>query len=164
MKRPREAGEVCSYDFEMPDAFEKEMLERFVSGRDVPCPGCGYSLRDLRTDRCPECGDGLELRVNLAEQKLGVFIACVVGLSVGLGFNSTVLIWTGVVRIFGGYHLGLKEVSPPLISTVVLGGCLWVLLLRRRWFRQRRVLFKVGLVASAWAASALSAVMFFLVV
>lgn len=28
----------------------------FLAGRDVPCPRCGYNLRDSVTARCPECG------------------------------------------------------------------------------------------------------------
>ncbi len=140
------------------------MLERFVAGRDVFCPACGYNLRDLHTDRCPECGDELVLRVNMAEQKLGLFITCVIGLAVGLGFNATVLIWTGLVTLFGGYHLGAKYAVTPLISTVVLGGGLWLLLARRKRFRRYSRRFKAGLAVLTWAASTISATLFFLFV
>lgn len=34
-----------------------------VSGLELPCPGCGYDLTGVSTDRCPECGVDLELVV-----------------------------------------------------------------------------------------------------
>ena len=30
-----------------------------LAGRDVPCPRCAYNLRDLTSNRCPECGLGI---------------------------------------------------------------------------------------------------------
>lgn len=140
------------------------MLRQFVAGRDVSCPACGYSLRDLESDRCPECGEGLVLRVNLVEQKLGLFIACIIGLAVGLGFNATILAWTGVVTLFGGYRLGIDEMASPVVSTAALGGALWSVLVRRSRFRRLDWRSKAGLVALAWAASAVSATLFFLFV
>lgn len=47
----------------MSEASEKELLRTFLHGRSHPCPICGYDLRDLRNDRCPECGRQLRLVV-----------------------------------------------------------------------------------------------------
>lgn len=33
-----------------------DALEVYLAARDVPCPHCHYNLRDLSTNRCPECG------------------------------------------------------------------------------------------------------------
>jgi len=38
-------------------------LSEFLADRDVPCPGCGYNLRGVATDKCPECGAVLELEI-----------------------------------------------------------------------------------------------------
>ena len=38
---------------------EAERLAGYLKGRDAPCPGCGYNLRDLIGDRCPECAESL---------------------------------------------------------------------------------------------------------
>ncbi|HEX3357947.1 MAG TPA: hypothetical protein VHS31_13325, partial [Tepidisphaeraceae bacterium] len=73
-----------------------EMLRTFLAGRDIECPQCHYNLRDLVGDRCPECGDQLVLRVNLAEPKLGVMIAGLVGLSAGAGFSGLLLIYIAI--------------------------------------------------------------------
>lgn len=35
---------------------QAERWERFALRNDIECPGCGYSLRGLPNDRCPECG------------------------------------------------------------------------------------------------------------
>jgi len=36
-------------------------LEAYLAARDVPCPGCGFNLRGLAGESCPECGDGITL-------------------------------------------------------------------------------------------------------
>lgn len=66
-------------------------LRSFLEHADVPCPGCGYNLRGLQTDHCPECRQELTLRVTLAEPKLGPWITGLVGLSCGIGFNGLIL-------------------------------------------------------------------------
>lgn len=67
------------------------MLQSFLEGRDVDCPGCGYNLRDLQTDRCPECGEELLLRVGLLEPRQGASIAGLIGLAAGAGLNGLIL-------------------------------------------------------------------------
>ncbi len=42
---------------------EAELLSGYLAGRDVPCPGCGYSLLGLTRPVCPECGSGLALKL-----------------------------------------------------------------------------------------------------
>ena len=42
-----------------PDA---EVLA-FLAGRSAPCPRCAIDLRDIRTARCPECGEPLVLQI-----------------------------------------------------------------------------------------------------
>lgn len=138
------------------------MLERFVAGRDVRCPGCGYSLRDLKADRCPECGDRIELRVNLSDPRLGLFIACVIGPAVGLGFHATIILWYGVVHLFGGYHLGLRVLSVPIVSTFVLAAGMGYLLKHRNPFRRLGWPAKLAWAVFSWSCTAVSATLFFL--
>ena len=68
-------------------------LIAFLAGRDVLCPQCDYNLRDLRVARCPECGEPLVLRVNLAEPKQGLLIAGLVSLSAGAGLSGLLIIY-----------------------------------------------------------------------
>lgn len=49
---------------------DKELIE-FVRGRSVPCPRCGYELRNLESARCPECGEPLILMVGSPKARFG---------------------------------------------------------------------------------------------
>lgn len=42
---------------------ERDLLLTFIAERDVPCPACGYNLRQLTQPACPECGLTLKLSV-----------------------------------------------------------------------------------------------------
>jgi len=42
------------------------------SYRDVYCPKCGYNLRQLTENRCPECGSTFDLRQVRAVQRIGI--------------------------------------------------------------------------------------------
>jgi hypothetical protein len=43
----------------------------FLRGRSVPCPRCGYDLRDIGTAKCPECGEPLVLKVGSPRVRFG---------------------------------------------------------------------------------------------
>lgn len=43
----------------------------FARGRSVPCPRCGYDLRDIEQARCPECGDPLFLTIGTQRVRFG---------------------------------------------------------------------------------------------
>lgn len=38
----------------------RQRLVALLSERDIPCPGCGYNLRGLLDEHCPECHSALE--------------------------------------------------------------------------------------------------------
>lgn len=48
-------------------------LIAYLAAHDAPCPGCGYNLRGLQTNSCPECGRTLSLKAIL-HKKNGVEI------------------------------------------------------------------------------------------
>jgi hypothetical protein len=73
------------------------LLERYLADRDIVCPGCAYNLRGLTSDRCPECGDRLELSLRLVEPKQAPLIAGLVGLSAGAGLGGLLLIYGAIV-------------------------------------------------------------------
>jgi hypothetical protein len=39
------------------------MLREFLADQDTPCPACGYNLRGLQAEACPECSAPVLLRV-----------------------------------------------------------------------------------------------------
>jgi len=72
-ERPSVIGQVEGAGDRPAD--ETRMLLEFVRHRDVPCPLCGYNLRNLTTPRCPECQNALRLSVGLYELRVGWLVA-----------------------------------------------------------------------------------------
>lgn len=58
-------------------ADEEALLLQFVQERDVPCPLCGYNLRNLVKTVCPECSKHLALTVGVQRPQMGWFIATI---------------------------------------------------------------------------------------
>lgn len=46
---------------EAPD--DQALLLTYLADRDTPCPGCGYNLRGLKEDACPECSGPVALAI-----------------------------------------------------------------------------------------------------
>lgn len=132
-------------------------LASYLAEHDVPCPGCGYNLRGLTSDRCPECHQRLQLTVGLVEPRLGLWIAGLVALACGLGFflvftlfGSLYLAWSPgafgpslfwFFLVFGG--------GTSLFGVVVLG---WIR--ARRRFRMRPLGVRIGAMIMAWLLAA----------
>ena len=66
-----------------------ELLRQFVQGRDVPCPACGYNLRNTSSVRCPECGAELHLQVGSPRQRMGTWLTVLLAAALPLGFYLT---------------------------------------------------------------------------
>ncbi len=116
----------------------------FVADRDVPCPSCNYSLRDLTEARCPECGERLTLGVTLSEPHIGRFIAIWIPLLAGLGFGGVLSLW--------GLSAGAAahELAPLLLLVLCTApGATVAVLLRRRLRRLNLAGFAL-LLAAAW--------------
>ncbi|MCC6320675.1 MAG: hypothetical protein IT438_04470 [Phycisphaerales bacterium] len=115
-----------------------EDLVRYLSTRDVSCPACGYNLRGLTADKCPECNQHLELRVALSEPRLGPYLAAMLGLLAGGGAAFVVVVGAVCISMVQGWPrpdmtwtvFGL----PSVMSVVLLVLAAW-LLRSRPWFR-----------------------------
>lgn len=65
---------------------EIDRLAGYLKGRDAPCPGCGYNLRDLIGERCPECGEALtvmHIRYNAPRASPASLVVGYLGLACG---------------------------------------------------------------------------------
>jgi hypothetical protein len=64
---------------------DAQQLIDFLADRDEPCPLCGYNLRNLTEQRCPECKQPLRLTVGLPDVRLRWFLATIApGMFAGL--------------------------------------------------------------------------------
>ena len=81
---------------------DETLLTQYLARRDVPCPRCGYNLRDATSDACPECGDRLQLQVALVEPRLAAFVTTIVAISIGLG-GSALFSLIAVLEAPGGW-------------------------------------------------------------
>lgn len=79
-----------------------DLLLEFLRERDVPCPACGYNLRNLTRSQCPECRKELVLAVGLTKPRFGWFLATI-----------TPGLFSGIAALL---------LLIPLIGEMVLGG------------------------------------------
>ena len=134
------------------DESAPDLLQTFLAGRDVACPGCGYNLRDLRGSRCPECGDALSLRVGLVEPKQAAGIAGLIGLAAGAGLSGLLLVYI-VLRflVFGNSFRGASMfVILNLGGLAVEGVALYFWLTRWQSIRRLPPGARVAWVAGCW--------------
>ena len=138
------------------------MLAAYLSGADRPCPLCGYNLRDLVGNRCPECGDELALRLALAEPRQRAQIAGLVGLSAGAGLSGLMLVFLALVTLFlrqgGGADRAFVIVTGGGLLVEGLAVAAWL----RAWPRIRRASGTVrwALVATCWMLTLANIVVF----
>jgi hypothetical protein len=83
---------------------DAELLVAWLAGRDVTCPACGYSLRDLRRAVCPECSAPLGLAISSSSMGKGPWIMAVTSTALAMGVD-------GVVSVLIG--LGMVVAPPP---------------------------------------------------
>ncbi len=132
-----------------------DLLRAFLADRDVPCPGCGYNLRGLPSDRCPECNQPLVLRVGLAEPRLGAWLGAVSGLLSGAGAALVCLLIVAVFTLRFGppdRREVFAIVELPFIMLAV-DGMLAALLIRARgraWFRSLTPIAQRAVIGGCW--------------
>jgi hypothetical protein len=127
----------------MPDApdtqLEPDLLRRFLHGRDVACPSCQYNLRDLTGDRCPECGQVIALRLQLAEPRQAAMLAGLIGLSAGVGLNGLLMIYYVIIIFIRNPSAGATDeflvvnLAGLAVEGAALAAWLWF------WARIRRM-------------------------
>jgi len=156
--RPPTLGEMT-----VPES-DAALLQQFLTGRDSACPQCDYNLRDLRGDRCPECGEMLVLRVSVAAPKQMLLIAGLVALSAGAGLNGLLLIYMGIQLMLGRWYAANPTQDEFFVINAVgfavealaIGAWLW----RWRAIRQRPRIVQTTLVLCCCAMTLADIVIF----
>ena len=116
------------------EAGEVDLLLIWVRERDVPCPRCGYNLRNLTTPVCPECREELRLCVGAQRVRYEWLIAT---LAPGIfsGIAAMLLLIPIAIESFRGVGSmpwqpvvldlfgGSARSSPPACSSRATGSC-----------------------------------------
>ncbi|CAN5522781.1 hypothetical protein BH10PLA1_BH10PLA1_12390 [soil metagenome] len=141
---------------------DQKLLHEFFRDRDVPCPRCSYNLRNLSSSRCPECGDELVLRVNLAEPRLGAFITGLVGLAAGAGFSGLLMLYALYFMFFVyGYGRGMTRfVAITAVGAAVMGLGLLIWIRGRAHVRRLPVKRQWLLAISCWSLTLADLILF----
>jgi hypothetical protein len=144
-------------------ATDTEFLRSYLAERDIPCPVCGYNLRNLHSDRCPECGRGLMLQVGTTEPRMGAFITGLVGLAAGIGWNSFLLLWTLFVTIVRGRQFNrdmqtVLYIAIPCVAASGIGLSFWMR--KRHWVRTRSERQQWLFAGLMWVPNVLSFLLF----
>lgn len=143
------------------DGEETRALRAYLAERDCPCPNCGYNLRGLAGERCPECNQALRLGVELGEPGVGRFLAVLLPLAIAGGAFaiglSIIVVISGVENRWPvGRERPLLIFYPGLVAAALLTPAGWLIRRRgRAWLRglsrdaARRVVFAAVLAGVA---------------
>jgi hypothetical protein len=125
----------------------------FLRSRSVPCPRCGYDLRDIQSARCPECAEPLVLKIGSPRAHFGWLL-----LAMAPGCFSGVAAVFVLVPIFIGiwHNLPPGDRMPwPGVAADVFGflSATTVVLMYRHRHRimSWRVRRQVAFAATIWA-------------
>jgi len=94
-------------DSRAADTSEQHLLLSYLRDRDVPCPACGYNLRDLTAPICPECRQDLTLSVGLRKPEFLWFIVLVTP-----GLFSIIAAGLLAVPLFGSLAITGQSQAP----------------------------------------------------
>jgi hypothetical protein len=135
---------------------DAQLLASFLPARDVLCPKCGYSLRGLQTDTCPECSNTLRLVLQEAPVHAAWHTLGVIGLSSGIGFGWVVAADFAILYSTGsGLSLTGLSLFLSYATVLICGVLLWL------WCRNRsRIAFmprttRIIMVAACFVVSAI---------
>lgn len=128
-----------STDVQNPANRESELLRLYLAGRNTRCPNCGYDIRDLASDTCPECREWLMLTLRGPEPKMTWWLAAVIAASGGLVFTLGQvihLLWSAATVAIG---IGIGDLLPVMLFLPLqIMALKAVVTMRQRFFKAKR--------------------------
>jgi hypothetical protein len=134
------------------------VLAPYLSDQDHPCPTCGYNLRGLTRDTCPECSQVLRLSIHVERPRLPVIALAVLALGVGAGFGALVLLGLIAKSVDSGAPLAPLWARAGWFAAAAIGwhaSLILVLSLARRRLARLSPAGRALVVAAAWSSAAL---------
>lgn len=140
-----------------------DSLRSFLAERDEPCPNCGYNLRGLTTDVCPECRHELVLGVRVREPRHGPYITAVVALACGAGFHAflTTIILINTLTGRGGHDT--ERLGYLALIDVLQVPALFLFIRFRKHMAKWSTATRLSVAAVAWLATVCSVVITYFV-
>ena len=87
-----------------PGHSESELLKMLLAVRNISCPVCGYNLRGIASNKCPECGRSLELRVVSGDLRVTAWLVALLSAALPLGASVVFTIIGLSVSIQTGFR------------------------------------------------------------
>jgi len=118
-----------------------ELLREYLDTHDAPCPVCGYNLRGVVVENCPECNAPIELTVGSSQLQLGAWLIAMLAFAMALGFDLIIGMLLVVPVIITGGEDGAILYLAASLTTLGLGciGMLWVMIANRQaWMKKAR--------------------------
>lgn len=104
-----------------------DSLTTYLATHDAPCPGCGYSLRALSSEVCPECGLRFSMDMLVAEPakaKRNVFKVCITVCNIIPVAISALFVWLFAISMLGRDNLAAAAWAAVLAAHIAL---IWLL-------------------------------------
>jgi hypothetical protein len=133
---------------------ESELLKAYLADRDVPCPGCGYSLKGCASDTCPECGNEIRITVDQRVGRLGPFVIGLSGIMFGLGLYLPMFCYMLLRPMRSTSRMpGMRREEYVIISAVIALSVALML-----WLANRRAIMRSTSTGATISAAALAAI------
>jgi hypothetical protein len=122
------------------------LLLEYIAKRDAPCPVCGYNLRQLTHDVCPECGQQFRLTVGAVNARFASLLLFVAPMIMVCGLSLLFLI----ICVFDPAPGQFWGIYATMILGALDAGATILLYRKRAWFltcsaSSRRVLVILSL-------------------
>jgi len=125
----------------LPREPSPQMLRAFLASNDAPCPVCGYNLRGVTIEVCPECECPIELGVASNNAYLGAWLLALLSFAMPLSFDLLIGLMMIVSSIMSRGEMPETVFLMIALTTLSMTciGMLWVLVARKRdWLRMAR--------------------------
>ena len=150
-----DANDASDRNTELDDA---ALLRTYLATHDLPCPVCGYELHLIESNRCPECGANLDLRVGSSDLRLMWWITSLVSFTIPLGFFGVMTTIATGILISRGFASGQdwSALISAAAASVVFAVIVALLIRNRRRFwslspRRQRLIGLASLVLAGFA-------------
>ncbi|MBX3317697.1 MAG: hypothetical protein KF902_12645 [Phycisphaeraceae bacterium] len=131
------------------DSERARMLREFLALNDAACPVCGYNVRGLVHQSCPECNAPLSLGVTSENLSIGPWVLAIVSFAMAAGFDGVVSTVLTILIIANPPPIWIPYAVVGMFMTLAIASLACVVRVvrkRKRWaFQTRRIQWRWAL-------------------